>query len=279
MQNRIYLDVFFVINFIMDYLVLSVTFSLLEEHSRIWRRLLAAFFGGIWAVLVLVLMKNHGQWKILWNLATYTLITVLMLVTAADRLDGKKFLKAYFTMFVTAFCLSGICYALWYHTSVGYLFAVGQLRAIHLVLGGVCLFVIKSAVKMFLRVRRNFGNDLCKVELTIENNHIQLQGLIDTGNVLKDPYTGQNVHIVRSDVLKKLLWEKKDYTGLHYRLVPFRSVGKESGLIPVIDVDCMKVFDCRRMIFKDSAAIGIYDGILSGTSSYDALINAAVFRK
>lgn len=278
MQNRIYLDVFFVINFIMDYMVLSVTFSLLEERSRIWRRLAASFFGGIWAVLVIILMKNHGQWRILLNFATYTLITVFMLLIAADRLDKKKLLRAYFTMFVTAFCLSGICYIVWYHTSVGYLFAVGQLRTVHLIIGVVALCGIKSAVKMFLRVRRNFGSDLCKVELTIENNRIQLRGLIDTGNVLKDPYTGKSVHIVRSDVLKNVPLEKEDFARLHYRLVPFHSVGQEAGMIPVIDVDCMKVFDCRRMIFKDSAAIGIYDGMLSGTSSYDALINAAVFR-
>ncbi len=279
MQNRIYLDVFFMINFIMDYVVLSVTFSVMEEPGKVWRRLSAAFFGGIWAVLVVVLMKNHGQWKILLNIATYTLITVLMLVIATDRPDGKKILKGYFIMFVTTFCLSGICYALWYHTLVGYLFTVGKFRTEHLILGSVCVWGIKSFVKMFLRVRRNFGSDLCKVELTIENNHIQLRGLIDTGNVLKDPYTGQNVHIVRSDVIKKVLRKNEDYTKLHYRLVPFHSVGRDEGLIPVIDVDCMKVFDCRRMIFKDSAAIGIYDGILSGTSSYDALINAAVFRK
>ena len=278
MQGRIYLDVFFVINFIMDYIVLSVTFSILGEHSKIWRRLLAAFLGGIWAVLNVIFMKYHGQWKILLNVATYTVTAVAMLVIAGGRQDLKKLLRAYFTMFVSAFCLAGICYAVWYHTAVGYMLVTGQIGIIHIVIGCICFGMIKSAVKRFLRVRRSFGSDLCKVELTIENNQIQCLGLIDTGNVLKDPYTGKSVHIVRSDILNSILRNKEDYTKLHYRLVPFHSVGKEAGLIPVIDVDCMKVFDCRRMIFKDEAAIGIYDGMLSGTSSYDALINAAVFR-
>lgn len=278
MQGRIYLDVFFVINFIMDYIVLSVTFSILGEPGKIWRRLLAAFIGGVWAVLNVILVKYHGQWKILLNVATYTVTAVSMLLVAGGGRDAKKMLRAYFTMFVSAFCLAGICYAVWYHTAVGYMLVTGRISVIHIVIGCICFLVVKSAVKKFLRVRRSFGSDLCKVELTIENNRIQFLGLIDTGNVLKDPYTGKNVHIVRSDILSSVLEKKENYPKLHYRLVPFHSVGKEGGLIPVIDVDCMKVFDCRRMIFKDEAAIGIYDGMLSGTSSYDALINAAVFR-
>lgn len=278
MQGRIYLDVFFVINFIMDYIVLSVTFSILGERSKIWRRLLAAFMGGLWAVFVVIVMKYHGQWKILLNAATYTVITVLMLMIAGERRDVKKLLRAYSTMFVCAVCLAGICYAVWYHTAVGYMLVTGQLSVVQIGAGCICFCLIKSAVKKFLRVRRSFGSDLCKVELTIEKSHIQFLGLIDTGNVLKDPYTGKNVHIVRSDILSGILRNKDDYAKRHYRLVPFHSVGKEAGLIPVIDVECMKVFDCRRMIFKDEAVIGIYDGMLSGTSSYDALINAAVFR-
>lgn len=278
MQYKIYLDVFFVVNFIMDYVVLCVTGLLLDIHSAMWRRLFASAIGGIWAVIETIFMINHDNWKFFLGIITYTVIPVMMLFIVMGWSNRKKLIKSLVILYAVTFCLSGICYAGWNYMAYGYSFVSGIIRKEQVITGMAVLFLMMSMVKMFMRVRRKYGNDIYKVKLTIHENRIQFNGLMDTGNVLTDPYTGKNVHIVRSSVMNRILSGETDYAALHYRLIPYNSVGNESGLLPVIDADCMEIYECNRMIFKDSAAIGIYDGILSGTSSYDALINAAVFR-
>ncbi|MDD6572062.1 MAG: sigma-E processing peptidase SpoIIGA [Thermoflexaceae bacterium] len=278
MQYKIYLDVFFVVNFIMDYIVLRITCFILDIYAGIWRRIGASFLGGMWAALEMILMTYHEHLKIFLTIITYTAVPFLMLLIIMGWSNRKIIKKSLLVLYVVTFCLSGICYAGWNYLEYGYAIVSGIIRKEQIISGTVILGIVMFLMKIMVKVRKKYGNDICKVIVTIHNHRIQFSGLMDTGNVLTDPYTGKSVHIVRAAVMNRVLLRVKDYATLHYRLIPYNSVGNESGLLPVIDVECMEIYECNRMIFKDSAAIGIYDGALCKTCSYDALINAAVFR-
>ncbi len=278
MQYRIYLDVFFLVNFVMDYIVLHVTAHVMEFSVSIWKKIMASLTGSLWAVVEIILMKYQEQLKGFLGMITYVVIPVLMLLIIMGWSNRKKMIKGILVLYVVTFCLSGICYAGWNYLGFGYAFVSGIIQKEQIFLGIAVFYGIICLGRIMIKVRKNYGSNIYKVRLTIQNHRVQFNGLVDTGNVLTDPYTGKMVHIVRSAVLNRILSGEKDYAALHYRLIPYHSVGKESGLLPVIDVDSMEIYERNRMIFKDSAAIGIYDGALTETSSYDALINAAVLR-
>lgn len=279
MQNKIYLDVFFMINVIMDYLILHITLMLAGIQCSFVRKIMASFLGGTWAVIAIILMTKHENCKYLIGIVTYLVISALMLLVVFGWNGRNLLVKGFVFLYAAAFCLSGACYGIWYYMVPGYAITTGLIKKEAIILGIVFLFVIKVFMEALIRVRERYGNEICKVKLLMNHHWIQFQGLIDTGNVLTDPYTGKMVHIVRSSVMKKILEDNEDYAALHYRLVPFRSVGNEHGMIPVIDVECMEVYERNKMIYKDNAAIGIYDGSLSDAASYDAILNASVFRK
>lgn len=274
---QIYLDVFFLVNFIMDLIVLKITSYLVEDTASIWRHLGASFVGSAWAVAEIILTNYQQDLKRFLGIITYAVVPFFMLMIIMGWSNRKKLLKSILVLYVVTFCLSGICYVGWNHLGFGYAFVSGIIRKEHIIGGIVVLLVIMSLGKILLKIRRKYGSDIYKVQLTIRGSRVQFNGLMDTGNVLTDPYTGRGVHIVRSAVMNRII-TGKDYASLHYRLIPYNSVGNESGLLPVIDVDSMEIFESGRRIFNDSAAIGIYDGALSGTSSYDGLLNAAVLR-
>lgn len=278
MQYRIYLDVFFLVNFIMDFFVLWVTSYLMEESAAIWRYLGAAFVGSAWAVTEIILTNLQTHLKIFLGIITYTIVPCLMLMIIMGWSNRKKLIKSVLVLYIVTFCLSGICYVGWNHLGFGYAYVSGIIKKEQVILGIVILVVIMSIGKILVKVRRKYGSNIYKVQLTIHGSRVQFNGLMDTGNVLTDPYTGKGVHIVKSAVMNRILTGNVDYASLHYRLIPYNSVGNENGLLPVIDVDCMEIFESGRRIFNESAAIGIYDGALSGTLSYDGLINAAVLR-
>lgn len=80
-----------------------------------------------------------------------------------------------------------------------------------------------------------------------------MQALIDTGNCLKDDITGKPVSIIDKKVAEEL-YEGNDLTGIRY--IPYHSIGKAEGVMPLITLDGMYV--CRKekeWIEKPLAAI------------------------
>ena len=58
MEQTVYIDLFFLINFSMDFLGLFLAAKLLERSKRLLRLALAAIFGGIYACVALISPLN-----------------------------------------------------------------------------------------------------------------------------------------------------------------------------------------------------------------------------
>ena len=75
-RKVIYLDEFFVINFIMDFIVLCITKKICKFAATYLQILLSATFGALWSVIVLIVPENI---KGAVNICTYILISALMI--------------------------------------------------------------------------------------------------------------------------------------------------------------------------------------------------------
>ena len=86
------------------------------------------------------------------------------------------------------------------------------------------------------------GRRLLPVEISGGGKHIRLTALVDTGNELRDPITGQSVLVIGSQAAQELTGLTPEelkrpletitaspLPGL--RLIPYRAVGSESGLL------------------------------------------------
>ena len=76
----------------------------------------------------------------------------------------------------------------------------------------------------------------CRVTLKYRGRSLQVTGLIDTGNLLYEPYGHQPVHIITASAIGELV---DTVTKVIY--IPYSSVGKSSGMLPGIRVDEMTV--------------------------------------
>lgn len=271
-----YLDVFFFVNFIMDYLIIHITMFFLDEVSRIWRKVLAAFTGSLWAVIEVVMTVKNPDLKLMLSIITYLFIATLMIVIAIGTVKLKRVLRGTLIMYVVSFFTAGSCYAIYNYSATGYILSSNMLNYRQIMAGIVIALLVKYLMDAYLYVRKKYMDNIYQIKLVIQNQCVYFRGLCDTGNVLVDPYTGKIVHIVQKSVLDKIL--NKKVNDIKCRLVPYNSVGKNRGLLPVIDVDCMQVYKKDKLIFKDAAVIGIYKGNLSAKDNYDALINAGIFK-
>ena len=113
------------------------------------------------------------------------------------------------------------------------------------------------------------------------------KAIIDTGNFLKEPITKIPVAVVEKDILKGVIPEEilnnlsniiegKEIALGEYlskiRLIPFMSLGKENGMLIGIKADGLAINTQDDVLFIKNIIIGIYDGSLSKTGKYKALI-------
>lgn len=124
-------------------------------------------------------------------------------------------------------------------------------------LGGgnpVSMIAAVAALILFCALGAGAGRHrrFATLELRYRNQHRQLTALVDTGNLLTDPVTGQNVTVLGANIAREMLglsreqlldpvgtMTKANISGL--RLIPYRSVGKCMGMLLGVAMDKVEV--------------------------------------
>ena len=205
MESTVYVDVFFMVNFSMDFLCLFLTSRLLSIRLSLWRGILAAIFGGIYANLALFLSLGSIA-SLLLDIAALVIICfiaffrkkelrrlpILTLVfTAASMVLGGA-MTALFNLFNRSGIFNGIKETDADGISV-WLFAV--------------LSIISAAITLvggrFFRSRTSRRS--VEVRISYRGASMTVSGLVDSGNFLREPLSGKPCIIVDRASLRALL--------------------------------------------------------------------------
>ena len=127
----------------------------------------------------------------------------------------------------------------------------------------------------------------CKVTAYINENKLCTKAIIDTGNFLKEPITQVPVIVIEKNVLIGCIPEHilnnidniilgnyidlEDYES-KIRIIPFTSLGKENGILLGLKGDKVEIIMNENEFIINNIIIGIYNGILSKTGKFHALI-------
>jgi len=154
-------------------------------------------------------------------------------------------------------------------------------------IGGIVGFIIITFAFKAIKGKITRKDMYCKLQVKLGNNTIDLDAIIDTGNFLKDPITKIPVIVVEKEALREKVPNKlidnlqeiidgKDVDLGEYaakiRIIPFSSLGKENGLLIGIKPKSVHINQNEESIFVKNVIIGIYNGTLSKTNKYSALI-------
>lgn len=218
----VYLDVLMLLNFTVDLLLLVGTNRLAGCPAGLKRALPAAAVGGIYGGLC-VLNGVRFLSGTVFRLASLILIALIAFGYTKDALRrGALFI-------LLSMALGGLAQIL----------NRGGLSGLVLSAAGLCGMCI-------LGFRGRFGQQF--VQVTI--GRCGFLALVDTGNSLTDPLTGQQVLVVSPVVGEKLLMLERSrladplavmaaVPGM--RLLPFQAVGRSSGLLPVKRFEDVKI--------------------------------------
>lgn len=269
----IYLDVLFGMNFLMDFIVLFITNKICKYTATCHRVVIAATFGALWGTFSITIPANM---KIITNLCTYIPVSFIMIRICMGKNKFRDIFKGVLTLYVITFMLGGILHFLYYYTYAGYL-----IKQIVLNDAGLFVFIIVSLILLMLLyaqlVRiKVYADKKCSVCCVIDGKKIEMTGIVDTGNILKDPFSHKPVCIAQKECFKNVLNEINDFTKVKYHYIPFNSVGCKEGLLEVITVDTMYICNEKeKKVIKDTP-VGLSSEMLSSQGEYSILVNPEV---
>lgn len=221
MYYEFHIDVFFLENMVMDYIVLWMTGKILRRERKRLRMLLAALLGASGAC---VLMISPVRKIPILALTGYA-VTAFLMVRVGFGISQKRMLvKSGITLAGTAFLMGGI-----FQTAVSWL----PLPVL------VLAFISAGTFRILLKGYQStkFGvQNYYEVTLGLHGKTVSVRGLRDTGNQLKAPVTGKPVSILSYDAVKDILDQEAKIC-----YIPYHSIGKSSGLLPGIIFDYMSI--------------------------------------
>ena len=213
---KMYIDLFFIFNVIMDYIIIMSTSILLKRRTSYIRMILSSLIGGISS---LVLFTSF-------NKIVIEIISIVIMVFISFGYKGIRYLlKNILYMYILSTLLGGIIYL--FNIKVSNSMFLTYLIIIVISIEIMILY-IKENKKM-----RNIYNNYYKVDIYFKDREkLSLIGFIDTGNNLYDPYKKRPVIIVPNKYIK----EDK------YILVPYHTING-NGLLKCIKPDIIFMDD------------------------------------
>jgi stage II sporulation protein GA (sporulation sigma-E factor processing peptidase) len=285
---KIYADLTFLINLIMDFLILWAAGKLSGANLVYSRILIGAAAGGIYAVGNL-----FPALAVLYNLPLKLGFSVLLIIFTLRPQGWQEFKKNCLYFYGLSIIAAGTAVAACYL----YPGSSGNISYVWLPAGVIAVIALgyygseylqRSIIPELLEytVKIRFGEDECSGK-----------GFLDTGNSLRDPVTNRPVVVAEYQFMEQLLpgdfkqviddinSEREGLDALAYtswanrlRLIPFTSIGKKNGMLIGVRCDEIVVSLGKKFLQHSDVVIGLYRDSLCRDGQYQMLIPSEILR-
>ena len=259
MYYELYIDVFFLENFMLDSLLLLIVNRMLNNGRTYGRIVLGGGLGSLLTCLVIVIPFPSVIRLILFH----TVVNSAMLFAGLRITRPAQFVQALLVLYAAAFAVGGIMQV--FRPYMRYV-------SIFYTAAAVSGVVFLQLWKVVTHIHRS-QEKILKVTLYTDYGQKSIKALLDTGNELRDCYTGDPVNIIDPGTAAEIWRHMEQKKG--FRLIPYRCVGGES---------LMKVFRMPKMCVHmeedkwiENPLVGIGEAYLSGNREYEMILNPAIF--
>lgn len=283
----IYLDIVFLENILMNYMILYATGFVQKKDMKSMRLIISSTIGAAYAIITYLNLI-----PIYTSFFMKVLLSVIMVYVAFKNQTAKSLVKNLLLFYLSSFVIGGCSLALLYMISPQNILIkdgvfIGTYPMKITLIAGIIGFTLVQ-ISFALNKRQIKQKDLiCDLEIGINKKSITIKAYMDSGNVLKDPLTEDPVVIVEKSKMEKIVhldrleiygegysnYERGD-DKLKIRLIPFKSIGSQNGMLIGIKPEYIKINYDEKIIEKRSVIIALYDKKIS--RNYQALVGLEI---
>ena len=181
---KVYLELYFLINYILDISLLIGTSKILKINIKIIRYFIGAFIGSISIILIFININN---------ITLFLLKIIISIIMIISTFGFNNIFRNTFYFYLLSIILGGIFYLLDINlfninNYYNYLFLI--------ILSPIIIYLI---VVEYLK-RKRINNIKYKIIIKYKNISINTYGFIDTGNCLKDPYFNKSIILIDNNI-------------------------------------------------------------------------------
>ena len=295
----IYLDVIFLENIVINYIILYVTGLISKIQIKQKRLMAGALIGAFYSIIYYVL-----NLKIYSSFIIKIILSIVIIYVAFNSNSFKDLLKKVLLFYLTSFVFGGSAIAIIYmvnsqNITIQNGVLVGS-YTIRTVLIGIVIayFTIIFAFRI-LKTKISKKDLICEIEIIFNNKKIKSKALIDTGNLLKEPITNLPVIVMERTLLdevlpKEILNNSEEILGGDFskipenikekyysklKVIPYSSLGKQNGMLLGIKGENLVVYLKDEILHLDKAIIAIYDKSLTKRGEYRSLLGLGIIEK
>ncbi len=288
----VYIDIIFLENLVINYIILYATGIISKVKIKHIRILIGSLIGATYSIIYyLINLKIYSNifLKIILSIA----IIYVSFKPKSFKILGKQILLFYLVSFVFGGAAIAIIYMV---NSKGITIQNGVLvgsYTIKTILLGVIIAYITVVVAFnIVRTKISKRDLICDIKVTLNNQEINTKAMIDTGNLLKEPITNIPVvvmeHTLFYDVIPKEILNNlekilcgdlskipEDIQNQYIsklKVIPFSSLGKQNGMLLGIKADELLIETSEETKKIDKIIIGIYNKSLTKRGEYRALL-------
>jgi len=294
-----YLDLIFILNFVIDYFILLATKKFLHLSTKIWRLGISAAVGAVYTILFFLPAMTFFH-----TFVTKIVISVFMVLIAFGFIHLIQFIQTLAVFYFVSFLTGGGVFALQYFFQMEHDVINGVYVSRSSSPFMVLFFILAAFAGIWLFSNRTYRslhrkNDqqqqIVNLEIYIDEKSYPCKGLIDTGNRLYDPISRNPVIILEAkaaDFIPSIF--EKAYKEGEFRLelfdrfsrqvdplwlsrihiIPYRTITKEKQFILAIRPDKVLIYKTEEKLFNHTKVlIGLNYGNLSNDKSFQAIIH------
>lgn len=275
MYVEIYIDILFLINFIMDFIILYFTNKIFIKKDIPIKKIIFAAIVGALGVCCLIFIDVN---KILKFIFTYIIINLFMIKIAFNPKTLISSLKYVIFVYIITFIVGGILNISYNNNSL--------YRLIILIL--ITLIVLKVLEKLINNINIPFKK-FYKIKIIYESKKVYANGLMDTGNFLETA-SNKPIIIAEYDLIKDIIPKNiSDFFYKYYnfgilnledkelmkkiRYIPYSTIGKKDGLLLGVVANNIEIYTDEFSIINDKIIVAVYYGNLTKNKSYQVILH------
>ena len=292
----IYLDIIFLENFILNFIILCAVGVVIKEKIRYLKLMIASFVGAIY-VIIYYLINFQSKWNLIFKI----ILSVVMVYISFMPKSFREFIKQITFFYLVSFVFGGASLGVIYMVNAGKIsirngIIVGNYTLKTIFIGVILAFTIITVAFKFVKNRISKKDLFCNIKIIINQSKINVKAVIDTGNFLKEPITNIPVIVVEKEVLKNVVPDEilenienilggdlknisesiqNEYMS-KLKVIPFSSLGKQNGMLLGIKADGVVVEIDSEEKYVEKVILGIYTKKLSKKDEYNALLGIDV---
>ena len=267
----IYLDVVFIENLVMNLSVILSEAVLLNSLNKLIRKIGSALIATAYYILTLIFPKFSGF---------QVFVGILIIFIAFRPRNLKLLIKQVFLFYFINFVFAGTSFALICAFNKGKFSIFNGVVVGNFSVFKVFLAVIIAIIMLIYFFRKRSKHVFKDVVISISGKVKEIRLLLDTGNLLREPYTGKPVMIVEKSALKNVIDEEL-FNDLEKMLkggeiipdgmilIPYRSLGNSLGFLLGIKPDFVTLKKNGKKFCN--VVIGICNENISETKSYSGI--------